>query len=292
MTFAEFFAANPLVLAAIALLLGLIVGSFLNVVIYRLPVMMETEWTAQCRQLLDISSDVKASPEPGVFNLAKPNSHCPKCKHEISAAENIPVIAWLLQKGKCKHCQAPISARYPVIELITGIISALIASQFGYHWLTLALLLLSWGLIVLTMIDFDHQLLPDDITLPMLWLGLLVNSFGLLTTLESAVWGAIGGYLMLWGVYWLFKLLTGKEGMGYGDFKLLSALGAWLGWQALPMIILLSSLVGAVVGISLIAIMGRDRNIPIPFGPYLASAGFLSLLWGNEISGFYYSLLF
>ncbi len=295
MTFAEFFAANPIVLAVIVFVFGLIVGSFLNVVIYRLPVMMEAEWTAQCRELLEISppenTPDNTAGQPQRFNLAVPNSHCPKCKHEISAIENIPLVSWLVQKGKCRHCQTPISVRYPIIELVTAIASALVAFHFGFHWLTLAVLVLTWSLIVLTMIDFDHQLLPDDITLPLLWLGLLVNSFGLITSLQSAVWGAMGGYLMLWGVYWLFKLVTGKEGMGYGDFKLLAALGAWLGWQALPMIILLSSLVGAIVGISLIAILGRDKNIPIPFGPYLASAGFLSLVWGNEISGLYYGLI-
>jgi leader peptidase (prepilin peptidase)/N-methyltransferase len=290
MTIAEFFAANPLALAAIACIFGLVVGSFLNVVIYRLPVMMEFEWTAQCRELLEISpEDNTADSKP--FNLAVPGSYCPKCKHEITATENIPLVSWLLQGGKCRHCQAGISARYPIIEGVTGILSALVAHQFGYGWPTLALLVFTWSLIVLTMIDFDHQLLPDDITLPLLWLGLLVNSFGWFATLQDAVWGAIAGYLMLWGLYWLFKLLTGKEGMGYGDFKLLATLGAWLGWQALPTIMLLSSLVGAVVGISLIAILGRDKNAPIPFGPYLASAGFLSLLWGNEIAGAYYALI-
>lgn len=290
MTFAEFFAANPVVLAAITFVFGLVVGSFLNVVIYRLPLMMEAEWTAQCRQLLDIEDSVTRQDSPP-FNLAVPNSHCPHCKHEISALENIPVVSWLIQHGRCRHCQATISPRYPVIELVTAALSALVIWHFGATLAGLAVLVLTWSLVVLTMIDFDHQLLPDDITLPLLWLGLLVNSAGLLVPLPDAVWGAIAGYLLLWGVYWLFKLLTGKEGMGYGDFKLLAALGAWLGWQALPMIILLSSLVGAIVGIGLIAIRGRDRNIPIPFGPYLASAGFLSLLWGNAISGFYYGLI-
>ncbi len=290
MTFAEFFAANPVVLAAIAFAFGLVVGSFLNVVIYRLPLMMEAEWTAQCRDLLEISDNTDSGEKPP-FNLAVPNSHCPQCKHEISALENIPVLSWAVLRGKCRYCQAPISPRYPVMELVTALLTGLVAYHFGFTLLTLAVLLLTWGLIALTMIDYDHQLLPDDITLPLLWLGLLVNSNGLIVSLEDAVYGAIAGYLLLWGVYWLFKLLTGKEGMGYGDFKLLSALGAWLGWQALPMIILLSSLVGAVIGIGLIGILGRDRNIPIPFGPYLASAGFLSLIWGNEITGFYYSLI-
>ncbi|MDG2175058.1 MAG: A24 family peptidase [Gammaproteobacteria bacterium] len=290
MTFAEFFATNPALLAVIALAFGLVIGSFLNVVIYRLPIMMETEWTLQCRELLEIENPESEIPNLPGFNLATPNSHCPKCKHEISALENIPVLSWLLQGGKCRHCQLSISPRYPIIEMFTGIISALVAYKFGYNWLTLALLLLCWSLVVLTMIDFDHQLLPDDITLPLLWLGLLVNSMGMITTLESAVWGAIGGYGILWGVYWLFKLLTGKDGMGYGDFKLLGALGAWMGWQVLPMIILLSSLVGAVVGISLIIILGRDKNVPIPFGPYLASAGFIALLWNDSLTALYYSI--
>jgi leader peptidase (prepilin peptidase) / N-methyltransferase len=290
MTFAEFFAANPALLAVIALAFGLVIGSFLNVVIYRLPIMMETEWTQQCQELLEIENSESETPDLPRFNLATPNSHCPKCKHEISALENIPVLSWLLQGGKCRHCQSSISPRYPIIEMFTGIISALVAYKFGYNWLTLALLLLCWSLVALSMIDFDHQLLPDDITLPLLWLGLLVNSMGMITSLESAVWGAIGGYGILWGVYWLFKLLTGKEGMGYGDFKLLGALGAWMGWQVLPMIILLSSLVGAIVGISLIIILGRDKNVPIPFGPYLASAGFIALLWNDNLTALYYSI--
>ena len=291
MTFADFFAANPIALVAITFAFGLVVGSFLNVVIYRLPVMMESEWTQQCAELLEVDIPDDKQPQHDRFNLAIPNSHCPKCKHEISALENIPVFSWLIQGGKCKHCQAPISSRYPIIETITALLTAMIAWQFGFSWGTLALLILVWSLVTLAMIDFDHQLLPDDITLPLLWLGLLINTFGLMTSLQDAVWGAIAGYLLLWGVYWLFKLVTGKEGMGYGDFKLLAALGAWLGWQALPIIILLSSLVGAVIGLGLIVIRGRDRNIPIPFGPYLAAAGFLSLMWGSEITSFYYSLV-
>ena len=290
MTFAEFFATNPALLAVIALAFGLVIGSFLNVVIYRLPIMMETEWTQQCQELLEIENSESETPDLPRFNLATPNSHCPKCKHEISALENIPVLSWLLQGGKCRHCTSSISPRYPIIEMFTGLISALVAYKYGYTWLTPAILLLCWSLVVLTMIDFDHQLLPDDITLPLLWLGLLVNSMGMITSLESAVWGAIGGYGILWGVYWLFKLLTGKEGMGYGDFKLLGALGAWMGWQVLPMIILLSSLVGAIVGISLIVILGRDKNVPIPFGPYLASAGFIALLWNDSLTALYYSV--
>jgi leader peptidase (prepilin peptidase) / N-methyltransferase len=284
MTYTEFFASNPLVLPLFALLLGLMIGSFLNVVIYRLPLMMEADWRVQCHEFLDLPVPSAPKHAFAVFNLAKPSSHCPHCKHALGAGENVPVLSYVLQRGKCKHCKAPISARYPIMETVTGLLSMLVAMKFGFAWPTLAVLVLTWALIALTMIDVDHQLLPDDITLPLLWLGLLVNTQGWLVPLESAVWGAIGGYGLLWSVYWLFKLATGKEGMGFGDFKLLGALGAWLGWQALPQIILLSSLVGAVVGISLIVIKGRDKNVPIPFGPYLAAAGFIALMWGELIT--------
>ena len=288
MTIATFFATFPLALLCFALVLGLIIGSFLNVVIYRLPVMMQREWTEQCHEFLELEDDhKKTSDNPATLNLAKPDSHCPKCKHELTAFENIPILSYLLQAGKCRNCKAPISLRYPLIEAVTGIVTLLIAYQYGYSWLTLAILILTWSLIVLTMIDYDHQLLPDDITIPILWLGLIINYFGLITTLEAAVLGAVAGYLILWTVYWLFKILTGKEGMGQGDFKLLAALGAWMGWQALPQIILLSSLIGALIGIGLILIKGRDKNIPIPFGPYLAGAGFVSLLWNEELAQLY-----
>jgi len=288
MTIATFFATYPLALLCFALVLGLIIGSFLNVVIYRLPVMMQREWTEQCHEFLELEDDhKKTSDNPATLNLAKPDSHCPKCKHELTAFENIPILSYLLQAGKCRNCKAPISLRYPLIEAVTGIVTLLIAYQYGYSWLTLAILILTWSLIVLTMIDYDHQLLPDDITIPILWLGLIINYFGLITTLKAAVLGAVAGYLILWTVYWLFKILTGKEGMGQGDFKLLAALGAWMGWQALPQIILLSSLIGALIGIGLILIKGRDKNIPIPFGPYLAGAGFVSLLWNEELAQLY-----
>ncbi|MES2626512.1 MAG: A24 family peptidase [Pseudomonadota bacterium] len=291
MTLAEFLASSPMVLLALAFILGLLIGSFLNVVIYRLPLMMERDWRAQCHEFLELPAPSVDGTSFAKFNLSTPGSHCPQCKHAIGAAENIPVISYVLQRGKCAHCKSPISPRYPILETVTAICSALVAANFGFTWLTLALLIFTWSLIALTMIDFDRQLLPDDITLPLLWLGLIINSLGLLTTLESAVWGAIGGYLILWSIYWVFKLLTGKEGMGYGDFKLLAALGAWLGWQALPQIILLSSLVGAVVGISLIVIKGRDKNVPIPFGPYLASAGFLALLVGDDITALFFNFM-
>jgi leader peptidase (prepilin peptidase)/N-methyltransferase len=289
MTYTEFFTGNPLVLPLMALVLGLMIGSFLNVVIYRLPLMMDREWRVQCHEFLDMAPPPPAKDAFAVFNLAKPGSHCPHCKKAIGVGENIPVLSYLLQGGKCKHCAAPISARYPLVEIVTGLLSMLVAIEFGFTWLTLATLVLTWALIALTMIDFDHQLLPDDITLPLLWLGLLVNTQGWLVPIDAAVWGAIGGYGLLWTVYWLFKLVTGKEGMGFGDFKLLGALGAWLGWQALPQIILLSSLVGAVVGIGLIVVRGRDRNVPIPFGPYLAAAGFIALIWGNTLTALFFA---
>lgn len=295
MAIASFFATYPIALLVFALVLGLIIGSFLNVVIDRLPVMMQRDWTEQCYEFLEIKDDKAKKNDTdrfANFNLSQPGSHCPNCKHEITAIENIPVLSYLIQAGKCKNCKAPISKRYPIIESACGIFTLLIAYQFGFTWLALASLVLTWSLLVLTMIDYDHQLLPDDITIPILWLGLIINYFGLITTLEEAFLGAIAGYMILWLVYWLFKLLTGKEGMGHGDFKLLAALGAWMGWQALPQIILLSSLIGALIGIGLIIIKGRDKNIPIPFGPYLAGAGFVSLLWGDELNQLYSTIFF
>jgi leader peptidase (prepilin peptidase)/N-methyltransferase len=270
-------------------LLGLLVGSFLNVVIYRLPKMMERDWKAQCIEFLG-ADNVKESAvqEPKTtFNLIKPNSTCPSCGHSIKPWENIPVVSYLFLRGKCSACKTPISARYPIVELVTGLLSCVVIYSFGANMTGLACLVFTWCLIALTMIDADTQLLPDSITLPLLWLGLIANSQGLFTTLDSALWGAIGGYLSLFSVYWLFKLLTGKEGMGFGDFKLLGALGAWLGWQMLLQIILLSSLVGAVLGVSMILIRGKDKNIPIPFGPYLAIAGWIAMLFGQDINHAY-----
>ena len=264
-------------------LLGLAVGSFLNVVIYRLPKMMEAQWTRDCREHLGENIDTKEAP----FNLNRPSSHCPNCKHKIRAWENIPVISWLLLKGRCSNCGTSISPRYPIIEAVTGLLSLAVALHFGFSWAMAGALLLTWALIALSMIDFDTQLLPDNITLPFLWLGLLISLATIFTDTQSAILGAAAGYLSLWSVYQLFKRLTGKEGMGYGDFKLLAMLGAWLGWQYLPQIILLSALVGALVGVSLIVLRGRDRNIPIPFGPYLAAAGWISLMWGEQINQAY-----
>jgi leader peptidase (prepilin peptidase) / N-methyltransferase len=291
MSVAEFLSTNLIYLLFCTLTIGLIVGSFLNVVIYRLPIMMEREWTDQCSELLEIENSKKPLHEIERFNLAKPDSHCPKCNHAITAVENIPLFSFIFQGGKCSQCKTPISIRYPLIEAISGLLSCLVAYHYGFSWLSLALLFFTWSLIVLTMIDFDHQLLPDDITLPMLWLGLIINSFGLITSLQNALWGAVGGYMILWSVFWLFKLATGKDGLGYGDFKLLAALGAWMGWQSLPIIILLSSLVGALIGIILMMTQGRDKNTPFSFGPYLASAGFIALIWGEQINTFYYNLL-
>jgi leader peptidase (prepilin peptidase) / N-methyltransferase len=267
--------------------LGLCVGSFLNVVIHRLPKMMEREWHAQCAEL---RGETPSTAEP--LSLALPRSRCPACGHPITALENIPIISYLRLGGKCAGCGVRISPRYPIVELFSGIASAYIAWHFGPTLQTAAALLLIWALIALAAIDFDTQLLPDSITLPLLWLGLLFNLNGVFTDLSSAVIGAMAGYLALWSIFWLFKLATGKEGMGYGDFKLLAALGAWLGWQMLPAIILLSSLVGAVVGVTLIVVARHGRNVPIPFGPYLAAAGGIALLWGNDLTRSYLGLLY
>ena len=259
----EVYQQNPWFLFATLLPLGLVVGSFLNVVIYRLPLMMEARWRHDCCELLEVEEKQDAQR----LTLATPNSHCPVCKAPIKPWQNIPVISYLFLGGKCANCGTRISVRYPIIEAVTGILTLVLGIYFGASLALLGAILLTWSLIALTMIDVDHQLLPDDITLPLLWLGLGFNLFSTYVTLEQAVLGAIFGYGILWSVYWAFKLLTGKEGMGYGDFKLLAALGAWLGWQSLPMIILLSSLVGAVVGIALMVIKQRGKEVPIPFGP-------------------------
>jgi leader peptidase (prepilin peptidase) / N-methyltransferase len=278
----------PLGLLGFGLLsLGLLLGSFLNVVIYRLPLMMETRWRRDCCELLEVEQEKREA----TLNLATPNSHCPQCKSAIKPWQNIPVLSYLLLRGKCSHCAAPISLRYPTVELVTGLMTLALAWYFDLSPALLGAALLTWSLIALTMIDIDHQLLPDDITLPLIWLGLLFNLNATYVSLPDAVIGAMAGYLILWSIYWAFKLLTGKEGMGYGDFKLLAALGAWLGWQALPLIILLSSLVGAVCGIALMIIKRRGKDIPIPFGPYLAMAGWIALLWGDVIMSRYLGTL-
>jgi leader peptidase (prepilin peptidase)/N-methyltransferase len=258
--------------------LGLLVGSFLNVVIYRLPIMLEREWQAQCDELNGIENH-----ELTPFTLSHPRSACPHCQHAITAMDNIPIVSYLFLGGKCRGCQARISIRYPIIEALTGFLSGIVAYHFGFDWSCAGALLLTWALIALTFIDVDHQLLPDSITLPLLWLGISFNLLGRYTSLEASVMGAIAGYLSLWSVYQVFKLVTGKEGMGFGDFKLLAALGAWLGWSMLPSIILLSSLVGAIIGISLMLFRRHQSDIPIPFGPYLAAAGWIALIWGEPI---------
>jgi len=277
--------ANPVVFAATAGLFGLIVGSFLNVVIHRLPKMMEADWQCQCAELRG-----EELPPTEPLTLATPRSRCPHCGHGITAMENIPVISWLFLRGKCSSCKAPISVRYPLVEAATGLLSAYAAFHFGFGLQAAGAILFVWAMIALTGIDFDTQLLPDSITLPLVWLGLLFNLFGTYTSLSSAVIGAMAGYLSLWSVYWGFRLATGKEGMGFGDFKLLAAIGAWLGWQMLPVTILLSSLVGAIVGVGLIVLAKRGRNVPIPFGPYLAAAGLLALFYGKELNRTYLGL--
>lgn len=285
MSILEYFEGNPAFFIAAVSMLGATVGSFLNVVIHRLPIMMERQWRQQCAELENPDDPSPHTNE--TFNLAKPDSRCPHCNHKIRAWENIPILSYLFLKGRCSGCNVRISPRYPIIEGITALLSGFAAWQFGVSWETAGALLLTWSLIPLTMIDIDHQLLPNSITLPFLWLGLGLNLFGVFTDLSTAVIGAIAGYLSLWSVYWGFKLITGKEGMGYGDFKLLAMLGAWMGWQQLPAIILLSSLVGAVIGIGMIVIRGRDHTIPIPFGPYLAIAGLIAFYWGNDLTSAY-----
>ncbi|HEV8077472.1 MAG TPA: A24 family peptidase [Marinobacter sp.] len=275
------FLNTPWLLYSTVAFVSLCIGSFLNVVIYRLPAMMQQEWRCQCEELLEVPV---AKREPvQALSLSKPDSTCPHCGHGIRAWQNIPVISYLLLKGKCAGCSEPISLRYPIVELATALFSVLTVYLLGPTPAALWALLLVWALVALTMIDFDTQLLPDSITLPLLWLGLIVNYFDQLVPFTEAFWGAVIGYLALWSVYWLFKLVTGKEGMGYGDFKLLAALGAWLGWTLLPAVILLSSVVGAAVGIALIVFKQQGREVPIPFGPYLATAGLLCLWFGDDI---------
>jgi len=280
----------PQLLILFAGILGLLVGSFLNVVIYRLPVMMERGFRVEATGILNGEvAALKEAEAQSRFNLVVPRSRCPKCKTQITAVQNIPVISWLVLRGKCAHCKMPVSARYPVIEAVTGMLTALIIFKLGANWAGIGGMLLLWSLIALTMIDYDTQLLPDQITLPLVWAGIIFSMIphsGVFpaTDLQSSIFGAIGGYLALWSIYWGFKLITKKDGMGYGDFKLLAALGAWLGWQLLPAIILLSAVVGALTGIAMILFSGHKREVPIPFGPYLAGAGILAMLWGEELN--------
>lgn len=277
---------DPTTLVAACVLLGLLIGSFLNVVIHRLPIIMERDWRIQCAELAN-------SPAPTFepLSLLAPRSRCPHCGHQIGAIENIPVLSYLLLKGRCKGCGKGISPRYPLVEALTGLLFGYAAWRYGFTLATAGSLLFIAAMIALTFIDFDTQLLPDDITLPLVWAGLLINLNGTFSTLPNAVIGAVAGYLILWLVYWAFKLATGKEGMGYGDFKLLAAIGAWFGWQMLPLVILASSFVGAIVGIALIVLARQGRNVPIPFGPYLAAAGVIALFWGKSLNQAYLGLI-
>ncbi len=273
---------NSTVFITLSVIFGLMVGSFLNVVIHRLPKMMEREWHQNCLELQG-----QETPDTPKYNLVTPRSACPACGHKISALENIPVLSYLALRGKCRQCKAPISVRYPLVEALTGTLIGLISWKFGYGSLAVMAWLFTFALVALTFIDFDTQLLPDDITLPLLWLGLLFNLNTGFTDIKSALIGAMAGYLILWSIYWLFKLVTGKEGMGYGDFKLLAAIGAWFGWQLLPAVILLSSVLGAAIGIALIVFTKRGREVPMPFGPFLAIGGIAALFFGQQLASFY-----
>ncbi|MEP2651859.1 MAG: A24 family peptidase [Paraglaciecola sp.] len=295
----QLMADYPAVFISVVFVISLLVGSFLNVVIYRLPVMMEKGWKAEIDEYLlsqnetnqaNASQAVDANTStPETFNLVKPDSTCPKCQHKIRAWENIPVISWLALGGKCSQCKSPIPIRYPLVELATGLLSALVAWHFGFGLAAVAAVVATWLLVAMTFIDLDTMLLPDQLTLPLLWMGLLLSINTTFVTPADAIIGGAVGYLSLWSIYWAFKLLTGKEGMGYGDFKLLAAIGAWVGWQHLPVVILLSSLVGALVGISLLSLQGKDKSQPIPFGPYLAAAGWLTLIFGDGLVAQYWA---
>lgn len=283
----EILSVYPLAFIVIACIVGLLVGSFLNVVIWRLPKMLAREWRAQALDILGLP----AEPALPTYNLLLPHSQCPHCDHRIRAWENIPVLSYVFLRGRCAGCAAPISQRYPLTELVCGVLSGFVAWHFGFGWPALMVLLLTWGLLAMSLIDAEHQLLPDVLVLPLLWLGLIVNSFGLFVPLTEALWGAVAGYLSLWSVFWLFKLITGKDGMGHGDFKLLAMLGAWGGWQILPLTLLLSSLVGAVIGLIMLRLRNAQTSTPIPFGPYLAIAGWIALLWGGQITAFYWQFV-
>jgi len=292
MSIIEVLRNQPIMLTIVCGLIGLVVGSFLNVVIHRLPKMLDVDWDNQAADLLEHKNMAEVAkrlrPRGTVrYNLMTPASTCPHCGHKIKAYENIPIISYLLLRGRCASCKAPISIRYPIVEAISGLMAAYIGWKFGFTLSMAGALVFCLALLALTVIDIDTQLLPDDITLPLMWTGLLLNLNNLFAPLSSAVLGAAAGYLSLWSVYWLFKITTGKEGMGYGDFKLLAAIGAWLGWKMLPVVILLSSLVGAIVGIGLIMLTRHGRNTPIPFGPYLAAAGLIALFWGESINRTY-----
>jgi leader peptidase (prepilin peptidase)/N-methyltransferase len=294
------FASSPALFVGACLVLGLIIGSFLNVVIHRVPIMMDRQWREQCAELehADHAATLPATPAAKErFNLVVPRSACPACKAQITVLQNVPILSYLLLRGRCANCGARISARYPIVEALTGILSAAVAWKLGFAWPTVAGLVLTWFLVALAFIDIDHQLLPDSLTLPLLWLGLLLSLFApapgmapIPVDMRSSIIGAIAGYLCLWSVYHLFRLLTGKEGMGYGDFKLLAALGAWLGWRMLLPTVLIAAAVGAVAGIALLAARGQNRATPIAFGPFLAAAGWLMLMFGQELVSGYLGL--
>ncbi len=283
MALLELLAGSPVLFVILTVLFGLMVGSFLNVVIYRLPLMMQREWRAQCAELLELPTPDDAPR----LSLWGPRSQCPHCHHLIGAVENIPLLSYIRQHGRCAHCSAAIGVQYPLVEAASGLLAGIVAWKLGFGWPAAAVLLFTWTLLAASIIDLHHQLLPDDLTLPLLWLGLLAALFGLGAELRDAVIGAMAGYLSLWLVYQGFRLLTGKEGMGHGDFKLLAALGAWTGWQYLVTIVLLSSLVGAICGLAVILLRGRARGAPLPFGPFLAAAGWITLLWGETINRAY-----
>jgi leader peptidase (prepilin peptidase)/N-methyltransferase len=289
----EIFEAWPIALFIVAGLVGLLVGSFLNVVAYRVPIMMERAWRAQCEEL---KAEPFTPPAPAAngkrFDLWWPPSACPECGNAIRVRHNVPVVGFLWLKGKCASCGAKISPRYPLVEALAAVLAIAVAYVFGASWQTVAALGFAWTLLALTLIDLDYKLLPDSLTIPLLWAGLLVNVTGLFASLHSSVIGAAAGYLSLWSVYKLFKLVTGKEGMGYGDFKLYAAIGAWVGWQLLLLVILLSAMVGSIVGVALIAFGGRSSQTTIPFGPYLAAAGLIALLWGEPLVQLYEAWFF
>lgn len=285
MSFISVLQDTPSFFVSFATIIGLMIGSFLNVVIYRLPEMMQRNWLQQCVELR--GEPIESQP---TFNLITPRSVCTHCGHKITALENIPIVSYLALRGRCSQCHAHISLRYPAIEAITAFMSGFVAWYFGFGFVTIAALVFVWTLIALAAIDINTQLLPDDITLPLLWMGLLINMDNGFTDIHSAIIGAVAGYLSLWTIYWGFKLITGKEGMGYGDFKLLAAIGAWLGWTMLPLVILFSSLIGAIVGIGLIIAAKLKKNIPIPFGPYLVGGALVALFWGDKLNHAYFGL--
>jgi leader peptidase (prepilin peptidase)/N-methyltransferase len=296
----ELLTGSPLLFIGIVFLISLLIGSFLNVVIYRLPIMMEREWRAQCAATAEApATELPEGRFPeGRFDLVVPRSRCPSCGAPVAAWQNIPVVSYLLLRGRCASCAAPISMRYPIVELFTAVLAAIAAWHFGFGWEAAAAAILTFCLISISVIDIDHQIIPDSICLPLLWAGLFLSLFNPMSGADTlfiepraSIVGALAGYLSLWSVYHLFRLLTGKEGMGYGDFKLLAALGAWLGWQMLPLIILLSAVVGATVGIAMIVFRRHDRNVPIPFGPYLAAAGWIAMLYGRSITDWYFGLM-